>query len=226
MAKEVKLFGIWASPFIRRVELSLKLKGIPYEYIEEDLSNKSPLLLNYNLTHKKVPLLVHNEEPMAESLVIFEYLDEAWENNPLLPHDPYQRTMAHFYAKFIEEKLSRGIRKEKEQAMEEVQQLKILEDELKGKQFFSGQRIGYVDIAANVLLWFHMMGEITGEKTLTTDKFPIINGWIEKPLKMDVVNECLIPKEKRQDWIELSRKVAGCASNDINLRDHGENYLF
>ncbi|KAE8691773.1 universal stress protein A-like protein-like [Hibiscus syriacus] len=230
MAKEVKLLGMWASPFSRRVELALKLKGIPYEYIEEDLSNKSPLLLKYNPTHKKVPLLVHNETPVAESLVILEYLDDTWESNPLLPRDLMNEqwlvSMLNSLTKRDEAmielcggllptmaKLGRSIGKEKEQAMEEVvQQLKILEDELKGKQFFSGERIGYLDIAANVLLWFHMMGEITGKKTLTTDKFPVIHEWIEKLMTMDVVNECLIPKEKRQDWIELGRKAAESVS--------------
>ncbi|XP_021278695.1 glutathione S-transferase U7-like [Herrania umbratica] len=220
MAEEVKLFGMWASPFSRRVELALKLKGIPYEYIEEDLSNKSPSLLKYNPIHKKVPLLVHKEKPLAESLVILEYLDETWTNNPILPQDPYERAMARFWAKFIDEKLlptaakvSHSTGKEQEQGVEEVhQQLKILENELKGKEFFAGQSIGYLDIVAHVLFWFYSAGEASGVQALTTEKFPIISEWIEKLIKIEAVNECRIPKEKHHDLIRLRRESLKSAS--------------
>ncbi|KAL3570797.1 hypothetical protein D5086_028046 [Populus alba] len=43
-------------------------------------------------------------EPIAESLVILQYIDETWSDNNLLPQDSYQRAMAHFWAKFTEEK--------------------------------------------------------------------------------------------------------------------------
>ena len=85
---QIKLHGMWGSTFTKRVELALKRKGIPYEYIEEDLSNKIQLVLKYNPVHKKVPVLVHNGKPIIESLIILEYIDETWKNAPrLLPDD-------------------------------------------------------------------------------------------------------------------------------------------
>ena len=100
---EVVLFGTWASAFCKRVELALKLKGIPYVYVEEDLTNKSESLLHYNPVHKKVPVLVHNGKPISESLVILEYIDECWNNAPkLLPEDPYQRAKVRFWVNYFD----------------------------------------------------------------------------------------------------------------------------
>ncbi|KAM0863419.1 hypothetical protein ACQ4PT_044606 [Festuca glaucescens] len=76
-AHELKLLGSWASPYVARVKLALHLKGVHYSYAEEDLADKSDLLLRSNPVHKAVPVLIHNGRPVCESQVIMQYLDEA-----------------------------------------------------------------------------------------------------------------------------------------------------
>ncbi|KAL1192678.1 Glutathione S-transferase U2 [Cardamine amara subsp. amara] len=132
--------------------MALKLKGIPYEYLEEDLTKKSPLLLELNPVHKKVPVLVHNDKILSESHVILEYIDQTWSNNPILPQDPYEKSMARFWAKFDEQILQVGfmslVKPEKgvEVAIDEIREMiTFLEKEVTGKDFFGGKTIGFLE---------------------------------------------------------------------------------
>ncbi|PIN04748.1 Glutathione S-transferase [Handroanthus impetiginosus] len=202
---EVKLFGVWASPFSRRIEMALKLKGVEYEFIEEDLQNKSPLLLKYNPVHKQIPVLVHNGKPIAESLVIIEYIDETWEGPAILPKDPYERAQARFWAKFLDEKCPPAIRKaccstgeEREKAKEEViELLGFLDNEIEGKKFFGGDNIGLVDIAGNFIgYWLGIITKLVGIEIVTEDRFPNFCRWINEYNNCSFVKENLPPKDK------------------------------
>ncbi|KAI4384156.1 hypothetical protein MLD38_002343 [Melastoma candidum] len=189
MEGDLMVLGVWASPFVRRVQMVLDLKGIEYEYREDnDLMNKSPLLLKLNPVHKKVPVLVHHGKPIPESQVIIEYIDEKWTDKPILPLDPYDRAMARFWATYIDEKCLPAFWKaawvsppgeEREKACEEAYEVfGKLEAHLKegDKKFFGGDDIGYVDIVANFLLyWFVLIGEeVTGVRILTEERFPAL----------------------------------------------------
>ncbi|XP_031282033.1 probable glutathione S-transferase [Pistacia vera] len=142
--EEVKVIGASPSAFCVRIEWALMLKGITYEYIEENLKRKSNLLLQSNPVHKKVPVLLHNGKPISESLVILEYIEDTWKHNPLLPADPVDRATVRFWAKYIDDECVfsalaayRAQGHEKEKAVESAQQkLEVLNEQVQNKKLF------------------------------------------------------------------------------------------
>ncbi|KAG6744599.1 glutathione S-transferase [Populus alba x Populus x berolinensis] len=199
MAEEVKVFRTWSSPFALRVIWALKLKGVEFDTIYEDLSNKSPLLLQYNPIHKKVPVLVHNGKVICESLVILEYIDETWKQNPLLPEDPHQQANARFWAKFGDDKVLQSIawgvvpmegKELEEGVLATLESLKYLEEEIRGKKFFGGETIGLADIALGWLAYYlDIFEEILGLKLIDQEKFPSLAAWKQEFANAPIIHE-------------------------------------
>ncbi|KAK6914092.1 Glutathione S-transferase, N-terminal, partial [Dillenia turbinata] len=207
-SQTVKLLGFWVSPFVYRVIWALKFKGVDYEYIDEDIYNKSALLLELNPVHKKVPVLIHEDRAIAESFVLLEYIDETWKENPLLPNDPYDRAMARFWARFCEEKVLNNsfmaLCLEEEEDREKfvkltIESLEKIEEELKKKKskFLAGETIGYLDIAMGwIPYWLQIWEEVGNIKFLDPLKFPAITAWNNNMHSHPLIRENLPPRDK------------------------------
>ncbi|KAL9382809.1 hypothetical protein Peur_025844 [Populus x canadensis] len=221
MEDRVTLLDFWPSPWAMRVKVALAEKGIEYESREQNLIDKSPLLLEMNPVHKTIPVLIHNGKPICESHNIVQYIDEVWKDkSPLLASDPYQRSQARFWADYIDKKASISIYnnakklwKEKGEEQEEVKRefiegLKTLEVELGDKLYFGGESLGFVDVVlVPVTSWFYSL-EICGKFSIEAE-CPRFTAWIKRCMEKESVSSSLPDPHKVYDYVLLLKKKMG-----------------
>ncbi|KAL2935248.1 Glutathione S-transferase U9 [Bienertia sinuspersici] len=217
----VKVHGMWASPWVRRVTIALKIKGIPYEYFEEDLKNKSQKLLQYNPAKKLVPVLVHDGRPIAESLIILEYIDEIWKNSPnLFPNLPYQRAIVRFWAGFIDLQIFEKLRdvvkarndQDEEKIIKEIQEnVKKLEANVKelysGITHTNGETMQILDILMVTLLpIINGVEEAMSVKFINPENFPLAFSWMKSGEGVPAVQDTVPNHEKLVSFLRKLRQ--------------------
>ncbi|KAJ1284885.1 hypothetical protein BS78_03G239300 [Paspalum vaginatum] len=202
---ELQLLGCWYSPYAIRAKVALGVKGLSYEYVEEDLFSKSDLLLRSNPVHKKVPVLIHGGRPVCESLVVVQYVDDAWAAPPLLPADAHARATARFWAAYVDDKFFQAWRALFRSTTDEqraaafkgvLPEVEVLEQAFRecsqGKAFFGGDAIGLVDIAlGGFLAWFKAVDQVSGTCLLDEARFPGLAAWAERFMDVDAVREAM-----------------------------------
>jgi glutathione S-transferase len=220
---DVKVIGAAPSPFVNRVQIALNLKSVDYEFLEEKLGSKSELLLKSNPVHKKIPVMIHGGKPICESLIIVQYIDQVWTDGPsILPSDPYARAMARFWAAYVDDKFYPTFRAfgsaegeeakavAREQLMEGIM---LLEDAFakcgKGKDFFGGDTIGYLDIAIGCFLgWMRAVEQMSDIKLIDETKTPGLFGWAERFGSNAAVKDVL---PKTETLVEIAKMMAARA---------------
>ncbi|KAK1662101.1 hypothetical protein QYE76_050260 [Lolium multiflorum] len=230
---DLKLLGTWASPFAIRVKFALALKGLTYEYAEEDLASKSELLLSSNPVHKKIPVLIHNGMPVCESNVIVQYVDEAFAGPSILAADPYERAIARFWAAYVDDKLLaswatilfRGKTEEEKSEGKKalLAALETLEEALAkssdGKGFFGGDNVGLVDMAlGSQLSWLKAVEVMSGEKFIASDKIPLLAAWMARFSELDAAKVALPDVDKVVEFAKMrqARMAAAAARAPSN----------
>nr|QWJ73381.1 glutathione S-transferase Tau 20 [Isatis tinctoria] len=214
MANQTILLDYWPSMFGMRARVALREKGVEFEYREEDLTNKSPLLLQSNPIHKKIPVLIHNGKPVCESLNVVQYVDEAWsDKNPFFPSDPYGRAHARFWADFVDKKFSDaqfkiwGKKGEEQEAgkKEFIEAVKTLESELGDKPYFGGDSFGYVDISLITFYSWFQAYEKLGNFSIEAES-PKLIAWCKRCMEKESVSKSLPDSEKIVAYAAQFRK--------------------
>ncbi|XP_057842144.2 glutathione S-transferase U19 [Cryptomeria japonica] len=222
---QVKVLNTWVSMFGMRVVIALEEKGVKYEYQEEVLSNKSDLLLQMNPVHKKIPVLIHNGQPICESLIIVQYIDEAWHSTQFLPTKPYDRALARFWADFTDKKFydaGARILRSKDEAQEQgkrdlLECFQLLEGALKEMSeggslpFFNGKDFGFLDIAfIPFSCWFHAYETLGNFKIPFESEYPLLDAWVKRCMDRESVKKALPSPEKVLEYaIQMRKRFLG-----------------
>ncbi|XVE84933.1 hypothetical protein DITRI_Ditri17bG0051500 [Diplodiscus trichospermus] len=218
-SEDVKVLGSWSSPFVMRARIALNIKSVNYEYLEERLwEGKSELLLKSNPVHKKIPVLIHGDKPICESLVIVQYIDEVWSSGPsILPSDSHERATARFWAAYLDEKwfptmktigLAQGEDARKAVIPQLEEGLVLLEEAFgkcsKGKPFFGGDQIGFQDIAFGCFLgWLRVTEKMNGAKLLSEDKTPALLEWAHRFCSDAAVKDVMPETDKLAEFSKM-----------------------
>ncbi|KAF2301288.1 hypothetical protein GH714_022440 [Hevea brasiliensis] len=217
MADEVVLLETQFSPFAARVRIALAEKGILYEAREEDVTNKSSLLLQMNPVNKQIPVLIHNGRPICESLIIVQYIDEVWNHKSLfLPSDPYQRAHARFWADYVDKKiypigkmLWSCIGEVKEASKKDlIECFKILEGELGEKPYFGGEGFGFIDVALIPFYSLFYTFETLGNFSMAVE-CPKLLEWAKRCLQKESVAESIYDEHKSYETALFMKKKLG-----------------
>lgn len=205
-----------------RIILALEYKGIEHEAIETDSLNSSEFLRNCNPALNKLPVLLHNGRAIPESLIILEYIDETWpskDGQDFLPKNPYDRALARFWADFIDKKILSivgGIVKTKGQEQEKAK-IELVEEFIRldntlatislGQPFFSGDHMGFIDIAvAPYVPWLRATERLVNLKLPDASKCPHLNEWMDKIYEHQCVRKALADPDRLLDYANNLRK--------------------
>ncbi|CAN4090989.1 unnamed protein product [Withania somnifera] len=150
-------------------------------------------------------------------MVILEYIEDIWPQNPLLPNDPLDRALARFWVKFAGDKghcigtmyYTSGEKQEKA-IKETIEMLKIIEEQALGEEnkFFGGEKIGIVDIAFGVIPhWLEVIEDIIGVKLLEPNLFPLLLNWIKRFKEEQVIKENLPNRDEMFVFLKNKREM-------------------
>lgn len=174
----ITLYNAARCPYVARVRIMLAEKGIEYETVEIDLSDRPAWYYEKNATGRVPTIEEDDGPPLPESAVIMEFLEERYPEPPLLPADPADRAFVRLLI-FRDDELTRpyyALRREEEGAREKFDAvLGKFDAVLAERPYLAGAEYSLADIA--LVPWFLRARDMLG---VELDGFPSIADWLSR----------------------------------------------
>ena len=171
------LYDAARCPYCARVRIVLAEKGIEYEPVEIDLTDRPAWIYEKNVTGR-VPVVEEDAWLLPESAVIMEYLDERYPEPPLLAADPADRALARLWI-FRHDDFTRpyyALRRGEDGAAARLDaELAKLDAALADRPWLGGREYGLADIA--YVPWVLRARDMLGVRL---DGFPAVAAWLER----------------------------------------------
>ena len=174
----ITLYNADRCPYVARVRIMLAEKGIEFETVEIDLSDRPAWYYEKNPTGRVPTIEEDGGPPLPESAVILEFLEERYPEPALLPEDPADRAFVRLLI-FRDSDLTGpyyALRRGEDGAREEFDASVARFDALLAEQLYlSGAEYGLADIA--LIPWFLRARDMLG---VDFDGFPAVTAWLER----------------------------------------------
>jgi len=194
----MKLYSNSIDPFSHRCRIVLFEKGMDFEVIDVDLSNK-PEDLSILSPYSDSPVLVERDLVLTDANIINEYIDERFPHPQLMPPDPVMRARARLFLKDFENQLfvymkdlESEDKSKKEAARKIVTETLIQITPIIAKQaYLLHEEYSMLDVAMAPLLWRLDHYEIK----LPNSCMPLLK-YADKIFKRPLFDEAMSPAEK------------------------------
>jgi glutathione S-transferase len=174
----ITLYNAARCPYAARARIVLAEKGIEFETVEIDLSDRPAWLYEKNPAGR-VPVIEEDDgDPLPESPVIMEFLEERYPEPPLLPPDPADRAAVRLLI-FRDHELTDpyyAFRRGEDGAAEQLDAaLARLDVQLYERDYLGGADYGLADIA--LVPWVLRARDMLG---VNLNGYPSLAAWLER----------------------------------------------
>jgi len=173
----ITLYDAARCPYCARVRIVLGEKGVGFDVVEIDLSDRPAWLYEKNATGR-VPVLEEDGRSLPESAVIMEFLEERYPEPPLLPADPADRAAVRLLV-FRDQELTDpyyAFRRGEDEARDQLDAALGRLDAILGERpFLGGTEYGLADIA--YVPWLLRARDMLG---VDLDGFQSLSDWLAR----------------------------------------------